>query len=64
MSFLKALSLYQLNSLCMMFGMHFGNVSVLLIIVAAAYNHLATSGGTITCCYVYTEKLEIHTRLK
>ena len=51
-------------SLSIMFGMHFDNVSVLLKSVAAAYVHLATSSVTITCWYVHTAKLEIHTRLK
>ena len=51
-------------SLCIMFGMYFDYVSVLLNSVAAAYVHLATSMVTITCWYVYTAKLEIHTRLK
>ena len=50
----------------MMFGMHFDNVSVLMNSVVAAYMyvHLATSSVTITCWYVYTAKLEIHTQLK
>ena len=34
-------------SLCMIFGMHLDNVSVLLNSVAAAYVHLATS--SVTC---------------
>ena len=38
MSFEEGLPLYQLFSLCIMFGMHFDNVSVLLNSVAAAYN--------------------------
>ena len=36
-------------SLCMMFGMHFDNVSVFLNSVVAAYVHLATSSVKITC---------------
>ena len=66
MSFKEGLPLYQLFSLCIMFGMHFDNVSVLLNSVAAASVHLATSSVTITCGYVHTAKLEIHqyTRLK
>ena len=32
--------------------------------IAAAYVHLATSSVTMTCWYVYTAKLEIHTQLK
>ena len=51
-------------SLCMMFGMHFDNISVLLNSVAAAYVHLATLSVTMTCRYVNTAKLEIHTQLK
>ena len=51
-------------SLCMMFGMHFDNDSVLLNSVATAYVHLATSSVTMTCWFVYTAKLEIHTRFK
>ena len=47
-----------------MFKMHFDNVSVLLNSVTAAYIHLATSSVTITFWYVYTAKLEIHSRLK
>ena len=47
-----------------MFRIHFDNVSVILNSVAAAYVHLSTSSVTITCWYVYTAKLHIHTRLK
>ena len=36
-------------SFCMMFGMHFYNVSVFLNSVVAAYVHLATSSVKITC---------------
>ena len=36
-------------SLCMMFGMRFDNVSVILNFIAAANVHLATSSVTITC---------------
>ena len=61
---LKAMPLYQPFSLCMMFAMHFDNVSVLLNSVATTYVHLETSSITITCWYGYTAKLEIHTRLK
>ena len=65
MSFLKALSLYQLFTLWMMFVMHFDNALELsLNSVIAAYVHLATSSITIICWYVYTTKLKIHTRLK
>ena len=64
MTFYKALPLNQLYSLCMMSGMHFDNVSVLLSIVAAAYVYSATSSVTTTCCHVYTAKLEIHTLFK
>ena len=51
-------------SLCMMLGMYFDNVSVLLNSIAAACINLATSSVTITCWYVYTANLEIHMRLK
>ena len=64
MSFYKTLPFYQLLSLFMMFEMHFDNVSVLLNYVATTYVHLETSSVTITCWYVYTGKLEIHTWLK
>ena len=49
---------------CMMFGMHFDNDSFLLKSVAAACVHLSTSSVTITCRYVFTAKLEIHTWIK
>ena len=57
---LKSTATLSTFSLCMMFRMHFDNVSVLLNSVAAAYVHLATSSVTMTCCYVHTAKLEIH----
>ena len=41
----------------------FDNVLVILNVVAAAYVRLATSSVTITRQYVYTVKLETHTRL-
>ena len=40
---LKSTATLSFFLLCMMFGMHFDNVSVLLNCVAAAYVHLATS---------------------
>ena len=61
---LKSAATVSTFSLSMMVGMHFDNVSVILNSVAAAYVHLVTSSVTITCSYVYTAKLEIHTRLK
>ena len=64
MSLQKGLPLFQLFTLCTMFGMHIDNISVLLNSVAAAYIHLTTPCVTITCWYVHTKKLEIHTRLK
>ena len=64
MSFKEGLPLNQLFSLCMMFGMHFDNVSVPLNSVAAAYVHLATSSVTVSCTYVHTAKLEIPMPLK
>ena len=57
---LKSTATLSTFSLCMMFGMHFDNVSVLLNFVTAAYLHLATSSVTMTCRYVYAAKLEIH----
>ena len=36
-------------SFCMMFGMHFDNVSAFLSSVVAAYVHLATPSVKITC---------------
>ena len=46
---LKSTATLSTFSLCMMFGMHFDNVSVLLNSVAAAYVNLATSRVTMTC---------------
>ena len=60
---LKGTLFHQLFSLCMTFGMHFDNISVLLNSVAAAYVNLATQSFTFTCLYLYTAKLEICTRL-
>ena len=40
------------TSLCMVFGMHFDYVLVLLNSVAAAYVHLATSSVTIIIAYM------------
>ena len=51
---LKSTSTISAFSLCMMLGMHFDNVIVLLNSVAVAYIYLATSRLTITCLYVYT----------
>ena len=45
---LKSTATLSFFSRCMMFGMHFDNVSVLLNSVAAAYVHLATLNDTIT----------------
>ena len=58
---LKSAATLSTFSFCMMFGMHFDNVSVFLNSIVAAYVHLATSSVKITCWYVYAAKLEIHT---
>ena len=63
-AFKKDCNFINFFSLCIMFGMHFNNFSVLLNSVAAAYVHLATSSVTITCWYVHAAKLEIHTLSK
>ena len=46
---LKSTVTYQLFSRCMMFGMHFDNISVPLNFVADAYVHFGTLSVTITC---------------
>ena len=47
MSFSKALPIYQLFKFCLMFGIHFDNVSVNLNSVAAALVYLSTASVTI-----------------
>ena len=51
--FLRRTDTLSTFSLCIMLGMHFDNVSVLLNSVAATYVHLATLSVTITCWYVH-----------